>query len=137
MNFLADNWYVVVITLVAIAGACYSIYAFIQLSPAQQKEKVREWLIWAVIQAEAELGGGTGQLKLRKVYEMFITAFPWLVKAISFAEFSQLVDEALAKMKEMLQNNEKIKEFVAAGGSISTVSIETILELLKKLPDKE
>lgn len=135
MNWLADNWYAVVVTIVAIAALGYSIYAFLQLSPEQQKEKVRQWLIWAVIRAEAELGGGTGQLKLRKVYEMFIVAFPWLVKAISFKEFSDLVDEALDKMKEMLQNNEKVKEFVAAGGSISTVSVETILELLKKLPD--
>ena len=53
----------------------------------EQLKKVKEWLLWAVAEAEKELGSGTGQLKLRYVYDMFIVKFPSLAKIISFETF--------------------------------------------------
>lgn len=41
----------------------------------KQLNKVREWLLYAVTKAEKELGGGTGQIKLRYVYDMFVARF--------------------------------------------------------------
>ena len=134
MKFLAEHWYVIVFVLVLAASIAGNIYSFSKLTPEQQKEKVREWLIWAVAQAEIDLGGGTGQLKLRKVYGMFIAAFPWMVRAISFAEFSDMVDIALDKFKEMLENNAKIKELVDSGAN---VSMKQVIEALSQLPAKE
>ena len=127
MSYLQNNWHILVLIVVAAVAIGYDIYAFSKLSPAQQKEKVKEWLIWAVIQAEAELGGGTGQLKLRRVYEMFISSFPWLVRAVSFEEFSKMVDEALVKMREMIEKNVRIKDYVETSDAVK------LEDLIKKL----
>ena len=77
-----------------------------------QLAKVKEWLLWAVTEAEKDLGGGTGKLKLRQVYDLFVTRFPWLAKLVSFELFSDMVDEALEQMREMLDTNEAVKAFV-------------------------
>lgn len=53
-----------------------------------------------------------GRLKLRQVYDLFVTRFPWLAKMISFDMFSGLVDEALEEMRSMLDSNQAVKAFV-------------------------
>lgn len=50
--------------------------------------------------------------KLRQVYDLFVTRFPWLAKMISFDMFSGLVDEALEEMRSMLDSNQAVKAFV-------------------------
>ena len=77
-------------------------------------DKIRNWLLWAVIQAEKEFGGGTGKLKLAMVYDMFIAKFPKLQTIIPYALYSTLVDEALVVMREMLKND-KIVAFIEKG----------------------
>lgn len=74
--------------------------------------KVREWMLYAVTEAERELGGGTGQLKLRKVYDMFLAKFPKLSVFISFATFSSWVDIALDKMREMIEKNAAMQNLI-------------------------
>jgi hypothetical protein len=74
--------------------------------------KVREWMLYAVTEAERELGGGTGQLKLRKVYDMFLAKFPKLSIFISFDTFSRWVDIALDKMREMIEKNPAAKKVI-------------------------
>lgn len=71
---------------------------------ANQRAKVREWLLWAVTEAERELGGGTGQLKLRQVYDWFVGKFQLVSAIVPFAVFSAWVDTALETMRGMLQN---------------------------------
>ena len=112
MEFIMENWPLMVASIAVLAAAGVSMYRFAGLPTEQQLEKGREWLLWAVTQAEKELGGGTGQLKLRQVYDMFLTTFPWLAKAVSFEMFSGLVDEALVEMREMLKNNRAVKAMV-------------------------
>lgn len=58
------------------------------------------------------MGGGTGQIKLRYVYDMFVARFAWLARVISFEAFSMMVDEALEKMKKMLESNKAMQELV-------------------------
>ena len=76
------------------------------------KNKVREWLRVAVVEAEKELKTGTGQLKLRTVYDAFIDKFPIISSIIPFSIFSKMVDLALEWMNEQLEKNENIKAFV-------------------------
>ena len=78
----------------------------------RQLNKVREWLLYAVTVAEKELGAGTGKLKLRYVYDMFVQRFGWLAKVITFEMFSMMVDEALEKMKTMLSDNKEVQKLV-------------------------
>ena len=101
--FLSENWYVIVVVLILLFGIYYTI---------TNKEKVKEWLKWAVTTVEKELGTKTGQLKLRKVYDMFIERFPVFSKLVPFSTFSIWVDEALIFLRNQLENNEAIKAFV-------------------------
>lgn len=103
---------IIILSILAIAVLGVIIYEFAQLSKERQIEIVKEWLLLAVIKAEKELGGGTGQVKLRFVYDMFIAKFKWLSYVISFDSFSDLVDEALDTMREMLKNNPNVQDYV-------------------------
>lgn len=112
MEFLINYWYLLIVAIAVIAIAGYAIYAFVKRPTTEQISKVREWLLYAVTAAEKELGSGTGQIKLRYVYDMFIAKFPYLVKAISFETFSILVDEALDKFREMLDTNTNLQSYI-------------------------
>lgn len=108
--FLMENWYLVV-ALMAVAGMVgVCIGRFLKMPTSEQRERVKEWLLWAVTQAEAELGSGTGKLKLRQTYDLFIQRFPALAMAVSFDTFSLWVDEAAggnAKAAEGKQNGQR------------------------------
>ncbi len=112
MKFIADNWYIILIGIAAIAVVAYLIYKFAKLPHGTQIAKLKEWLLYAVAEAEKELGGGTGQLKLRYVYDMFVSKFPYLVKFVSFDFFSKLVDEVLEKFRKILETNKAVKDYV-------------------------
>lgn len=112
MEFLVENWPLLIAAGAVIAVAATYLINFFKMPGNAQLEKVREWLLFAVTQAEKELGGGTGQIKLRYVYDMFVVKFPSLVKFISFETFSFMVDEALIKMRHLLQTNEKVEKYV-------------------------
>ena len=91
----------VVITVVMIAGGIY-VMGF------------KNWLVWAVTEAEKTFGSGTGQLKLRYAYELAIKRFPTIAKFIPFSLFAKLVDEALVTMRKMIENNGKIANVIVA-----------------------
>ena len=65
-------------------------------------------MLLAVITAEQKFGSETGVIKLRFVYDLFVSKFPWIAKILSFDKFSELVDEALDKMRLLLEENPKI-----------------------------
>lgn len=102
--------------LVGIVGLLIIIglgmYEFFKLEKSKRLNMVREWLLLAVVEAEKQLGGGVGQIKLRFVYDMFIDKFKFLSMLISFNQFSSMVDEALDQMKEMLSTNQQLKEYI-------------------------
>jgi hypothetical protein len=106
----------IALCLILGGGAIISIVKFIQLGKAKKLEMISEWLLLAVVQAEKELGSGTGQIKLRYVYDMFLAKFKYVSMLISFNQFSVMVDGALDKMKEMLSDNTKLQEYI--GGEI-------------------
>lgn len=103
----------VIIGICCVIGVIgFGIYQFIKLEKDRQLEIVKEWLLLAVVEAEKKLGGGTGQIKLRYVYDMFIEKFKFLALMITFEQFSVMVDMALDKMRFMLSSNEKLKDYV-------------------------
>ena len=112
MEFLLDNWPLLVAAVAVIAVAATYLINFFKMPGNAQLEKVKEWLLFAVTQAEKEFGGGTGQIKLRYVYDMFISKFPTIAQFISFETFSFMVDEALVKMRRLLETNERITQYV-------------------------
>lgn len=74
-------------------------------------EKVKRWLLWAVTDAEMRFGGGTGELKLAYVYDLFAGKFPKLQAVMPYGLFCKLTDVALATMRTMLENEDIGKLF--------------------------
>ena len=97
IDFIISYWFYIVIIALFITGAIFFVI--------NQKKNIKEWLLYAVIEAEKELGSKTGQIKLRQVYNSFINTFPIISKIIKFEWFSGLVDLSLVEMKELLNTN--------------------------------
>lgn len=99
------TWYNILFVLLAVAVIVYGI----------SFGKVKEWLKWAVMVAETELGSGTGQAKLHMVYDMFVEKFPAIASILPFSIFSRWVDLALEWMRDQLEKNENIKAMIEGG----------------------
>lgn len=112
MNWFIENWYIILSGIAVITAIIIAICKFFNLPTKAQIESLKNWLLYAVVEAEKALGSKTGTLKLRMVYDMFLTKFAFLAKVISFERFSELVDEALDKMKNLLASNNTIAEYV-------------------------
>ena len=119
MQFIIDYWYVILIVIIIIAGAVIFARKFFSQPSEEQLAKVKEWLLWAVTEAERDLGGGTGKLKLRQVYDLFIVRFPWLVKVVPFALFGEMVDDALVEMRKLLETNNAVQAHVEGKAEVA------------------
>ena len=93
-----------VVIAVILTAFFYAVYT--------KRANAKEWLKWAVLQAEKALGSGTGQAKLRMVYDLFVEQFPWFATFISFTTFSSWVDEALVWLKDQMNCNTDIHTLV-------------------------
>ena len=111
MKWIVSNWFLIIVLIAYITTSFVYVRKMYMMPSDEQLKKVRQWLLWAVVAAEKELGAKTGQLKLRYVYDLFITKFPLLVDIISFTQFSLLVDEALEQMRHLIETNDSIKAY--------------------------
>ena len=102
---------IVTLVIVAIALVCGIIW-FVKLPKDKKIANIKEWLKFAVVDAEKELGSGTGQLKLRMVYNMAVKQFPFIVQLIPFDTFSKWVDEALDWMRNQLADNQAAQSYI-------------------------
>lgn len=103
-----DYGWIIFAAAVVLVIVVIGIIKFFRTPKEEQLKKVREWLLLAVITAEQKFGSETGVIKLRFVYDLFVSKFPWIAKILSFDKFSELVDEALDKMRLLLEENPKI-----------------------------
>ena len=97
MEWIVNNWGLLLILVMVVAGLIYLI--------RNDKEKAKKWLLLACLEAEKEFGSKTGVIKLRYVYNMFLATFPVLSKFMSFEQFSDMVDVALEEMKHLINTN--------------------------------
>ena len=102
---------IIALIIVAIALVCGIIW-FVKLPKEKKIANIKEWLKFAVVDAEKELGSGTGQLKLRMVYDMAVKQFPFIIQLIPFDIFSGWVDEALDWMKCQLTENKAAQSYI-------------------------
>ena len=130
--WLTENWFLLVAIAAGVVVAGFAVYRFFGMPTEKQREKVKEWLIWACIEAERALQSETGQLKLRGVYNMFcsVPAFTCVAKVISFELFSDWVSDALITAKQMLVSNRALAIYVY--GENSDAEIKKIKEQLEK-----
>lgn len=112
MEFIINYWWIFII-IIALGGIiAWAIYNFSKKPLTEQINSVKEWLLYAVTEAEKELGSGTGQIKLRYVYDMFLVTFPNLARLITFEQFSFLVDEVLNTFRPLLEQNKSLQSYV-------------------------
>lgn len=106
------DWTQALVWAVVLAAVVYSVIKFVRMPSEEQIRIIKECLLNWVVKAEAELGAGTGKVKLSEVYGQFVKAFPVLKTAVSFDTFSGWVDEALDQMRQMLQSNQNLCDVV-------------------------
>ena len=128
LDFLITNWQWIAGVIIIIIAAIITLIKFDKKTRDEQIHQVKEWLLYAVMEAEKELGSGTGALKLRFVYDMFITKFPLLVALIPFSTFSSFVDEALDKFKKLLATTPELQAYVANQGALEEMK-EAVAEI--------
>lgn len=112
IEFITNDWAIIVAIFAIIVLAIVMIKRFLNKPTAEQIVTIKAWLLAAVTSAEKELGSKMGRIKLSKVYDMFLNTFPILSKIVTFAMFSNLVDEALEEMRKIMSSNERMQEYV-------------------------
>ena len=112
MNDLYSTIALIIVAISAVTVAGFYVWNFFQKPSAEIWSQVKAWMLLAVTFAEKELGSGTGKLKLRYVYDMFLDRFGTIAKYITFEQFSKLVDEALEEMRKLIESNKNIQEYI-------------------------
>ena len=97
--------YLWIVALVLLIGG-------VALLAYRERKNLKNWLLYAVATAEKLLGTGTGELKLRQVYDAFLTKFPIISKFMSFKTFKTLVNDALDTLEGLIQDNEKVNTYI-------------------------
>lgn len=124
MQWLIDNWTLLASLLAAAALAVIKVQKYLKLSEtdkakaeeaakAKLTNAVSDWLLRAVTEAERELGGGTGKLKIRAVYERALEVFgPELAQIITLEQLDAMAQTPLEEMRKMLEANSSAAEYV-------------------------
>ena len=112
MEWLIENWTLLVVALVAVVCAVAYVKKFADKPTDEQINALKEWMLWITLEAERQLGGGTGKAKLRFCYNEFVKTFPWVAKVMTFDEFSCMIDSVLIDMRKLLETNEAIKGYI-------------------------
>lgn len=112
LKSLVENWIPIVSLSVFVVCIVCSLVRWFSKPRAEQIEDLKEWLKYAVTEAEKELGNGTGSIKLRQVYSKTIVLFPWISVFVSFDQFTEYVKEALVWMENELETNAAIAAYV-------------------------
>ena len=106
------DYYMIIIMIIVVVGLVAAAIKFFRLTKDQQIRNIKEWLLIACLEAEQLLGSKTGRIKLRYVYDLFVTKFRFMAYIISFEQFSLLVDEALDVMRDLIETNQAVKAIV-------------------------
>lgn len=109
---LLEDWYMLFALAAVMLVIIAAIFNWLRLPRDSKIADIKEWLKFAVTEAEKKLKGGTGQLKLRMVYDMFVVKFPEVQRFITFEKFSEWVDDALKWLNKQLESNKAIKDYV-------------------------
>lgn len=105
------SWIILIAALVIGCGIiAWKVVQVMRMSPEERKETVKQWLVSAVVAAEATIKeSGAGQEKMKMVLEHFKKKAPILYKfAVSITKdinLQEVVEEALQTIKENFERN--------------------------------
>jgi len=105
-NFLISNWDSALVVLIAIV-------VFFILYKRGSVKVLKQTLLYLVIKAEKEYGGGTGELKYSAVVSWLYDKLPSIVRFfITSKQIKKLIENAVIRMKEYLKENGEAKKLV-------------------------
>ena len=106
VNFIIANWDFILLIVAAVAAVVFAVFK-------GNKSVVMKMLYALVTEAEKNLGGGTGSLKLATVIETIYPKLPTIIKAfVTDAMLEKWVEEALAAANTAWEKNAKIAEYI-------------------------
>lgn len=106
-EFLIANWDSALVVLLFIVG-------MIILLKKGYVKQVSEILFYLVTEAEAQFGGGTGELKYAAVTAWLYERLPAIVKILfTVKQIDKLIEEAVQRMKDYLSENAKALELIS------------------------
>lgn len=106
------NLQIIGLISIVVIPVIFVVYNFITQTKEQRIANIKQWLIYACIEAEKLLGSKTGKVKLRYVYDLFISKYRFLSLLVTFEVFSNWVDESLQEVRYLIENNEAIEQYV-------------------------
>lgn len=136
MKTIIEHWDALVYISCVIALVIYKLQQWRNLDQSAKDEAiaeaadsirqaVKDWLLRAVIEAEAEFGSETGKLKIRYVYERMIEIFGEVAaQYISLEELDAMAQLPLAEMRRLLESNGAIADYVAPKNSVNAIGFE-------------
>lgn len=130
LKMILENWLVLVIVLILVLFAVYAVLRFLKLTPQQQLSKVKTALLYMVTEAEKELKSKTGRVKRSMVWEWLVERFPVISLFITEEKYDELLDQALAEFKAMLENNESLYDYVY--DTLTVTEEDTEEDILRK-----
>lgn len=77
-----------------------------------KKGNLQKLLVYICLEAERKFGSKTGQIKLRYVYDWFVSKWPIMSSLISFEQFGKMVDIALEEMEHLINTNTAVFDYV-------------------------
>ena len=98
MNYLIENWYIIVGLICVGVVLGMTIYHFVLLPNDKKMALFKETLASLVKEAEELIGSGKGQEKLEWVYNTISKKFPLVTMFMSNEEFTSLVNDALIRV---------------------------------------
>lgn len=106
LNFIAQNWDFLLLIVAAVAALVFFVFK-------GNKSVVMKMLYALVTEAEKELGGGTGALKLAAVMAEIYPKLPAVIKMFITEEtLVDWVEDALEAAKETWEKNTAIAEYI-------------------------
>ena len=112
MNWLFENWSLLVVIACALGVGFFYAMKFAKMDTANKAQAVKSWLLFAVLEAERIYKSGTGTYKLHYVYNLFVEKFGAFAMLVSFETFASWVDEVLIEMRRILETNKDIEAFI-------------------------
>ncbi len=107
INFVLENWDYILLIVAAVAAVIFAIFK-------GNKSVVMKMLYALVTEAEKNMGGGTGSLKLASVIEAIYPKLPAVIKMfITDAMLEKWVEDALKIAKEAWEKNSNIAQYIA------------------------
>lgn len=125
VKMVIENWVYFFCLIVLATLAVYALLTFLKLTPKQQMKKLQVALLYMVTEAEKEMGSETGRVKRSMVWEWLVKRFPVITLFLTEEKYDELLEQALAEFRKLLESNEKLYDYVYDTITITKEEAET------------